>query len=170
MLTDGHTSITVSIDYSADANAAAKWGLAGGAHSKMLLFRAAGKGRGGAGIWHMIDGLSIASEACLDLWQGSACGARPPKPRAHWSICYLHPKWMGHSCGGSQWGHCRKNPDAFCHCTAVFCVVMGLCVSSQKNIVSHESVYEQSLLVNSRRAQSNLIQYKAGTVMKLYLQ
>ncbi len=120
MLTDGHTSITVSIDYSADANAAAKWRLAGGARSKMLLFRAAGKGRGGAGIWHMIDGLSIASEACLDLWQGSACGARPPKPRAHWSICYLHPKWMGHSCGWSQWGHCRKNPDAFCHCTAVF--------------------------------------------------
>lgn len=29
-LTDGHTSITVSIDYSAEANAAAKWRLAGG--------------------------------------------------------------------------------------------------------------------------------------------
>ncbi len=50
MLTDGHTSITVSIDYGADANAAAKWRLAGGAHGELLLFRAAGKGRGGAGI------------------------------------------------------------------------------------------------------------------------
>lgn len=113
--------------------------LAGGAHSKTLLFRAAGKGRGGAGIWHMIDGLSIASEACLDLWQGSACGAWPPKPCAHWSICYLHPKWMGHSCGGSQWGHCRKNPDAFCHCTAVLVWWWGHCVSFQRNI-NHQGV------------------------------
>lgn len=46
MLTDRHTSISVSIDYSAGTNAATKWRLAGGA----LLFRAAGKGRGGAGI------------------------------------------------------------------------------------------------------------------------
>lgn len=129
-----------SIDYSADANAAAKWRLAGGVHSKVLLFRAAGKGRGGAGIWHMIDGLSIASEARLDLWQGPACGAWPPKPCAHWSICYLQTKWMGHSCGGSQWGHRRKNPDAFCHRTAVF-VLWWATVSHLREILSTMKVH-----------------------------
>ena len=140
MLKDWHTSITVSIDYSADANTVTKWRLAGGAPSKALLFRAAEKGRGGTEIWHMIDGLSIASEACLDLWQGLSCGAWPPKPCAHWSICYLHPKWMGHSCGGSQWGHCRKNPDAFCHCTAVF-VWCWATVSLLKEILSTMQVH-----------------------------
>lgn len=57
----------------------------------------------------MIDGLSIASEACSDLWQDPACGARPPEQSAHWSICYLHLKWMAHSCGGRQWGQYRRS-------------------------------------------------------------
>lgn len=48
---------------------------------------------GDSGIRHMTDEMSIASEACLDLWQG-ACGVWPPKPCAHWSIGYLNPPKM----------------------------------------------------------------------------
>lgn len=63
-LTDGHTPVTVSIDYGDNNNAPAKWRRAGGAPGRALQFAAAGKGRGGAEIWHMTDGLSIASEEC----------------------------------------------------------------------------------------------------------
>ena len=35
MLTDGHTSIKVAINYSTGTNAAVKWTLAGGAHRKL---------------------------------------------------------------------------------------------------------------------------------------
>lgn len=46
--TDRYAAMTVSTDDSAKANAAAEWRLAGGAHSKELSFKSAGKGRGGA--------------------------------------------------------------------------------------------------------------------------
>lgn len=59
------------------------------------MFGGAGKGdgrkEGDSGIRHMTDVLSIASEACLDLWQGVSCGVWPPKLCAHWSIYYLTP-------------------------------------------------------------------------------
>lgn len=151
-LADGHTSITVPIDYGADANAAAKWRLAGGAHGKMLLFKAAGKGRGGVGIWHMIDGLSIASEACLDLWQGSACGAWPPKPRAHWSICYLHPQMDGAQLWWESMRALQEESWGLLPLRCHFRAVIGQRVSSQRNIVNHEGAYERWLLVNSRQA------------------
>lgn len=103
-LADGPSAISISID-------SAAWGLAGGARSKVLLFGWVEKGRGGAGDlthdWWPVDRfrslLRFMTE--LRLW--------PPKPHARWSICYLRPGRTGHSCSGSQWGHCRKNPGAF---------------------------------------------------------
>lgn len=138
ILPDRHTSITDSICYNVNANAAAKWRLAGVARGKLSCLVQQEEEGEGTGTWHMTDGLSIASEACWDLWQGPAGGAWPPKLRAHWSICYLHPKWMRHSCGGSQWGRRRKEPDAVCHC---FLWWWAVPVSSLRNVVNHEGAH-----------------------------
>lgn len=155
-LSDGQAPIRVLIDDSRGTNA--KWRLAD--VSKLWVFGAAWKRRGrdgGLEIRHMTDGLSIASEAFLDLWQGVAHGVWPPKLCAHWSICYLSPplKWMGHSCCGSQWGHCMKNPDAFCQHAAVFSIVTEYVSSDKLLLVKGYTSY--LLSINSRRVRVNLL-------------
>lgn len=50
---------------------------------------------------------------------------------------------MGHSCGGSQWGHCRKNP--FCHRAAAAEPWRAMCLITEIYSLPAASTEEQLL-------------------------
>lgn len=146
-LGDAHSQtnfLSVSIDYCADANAAAKRGLAGAAR---FWFRAVGERKGRStnvtDDWWPVDRL----RAALRFMTGPRL-RRMATGAAHSLINLLSAplEWMGHSCGGSRWGHCRKHSDAFCHWAAV-CVRWWATVSHYREILSAVSEHtEQQLL------------------------
>lgn len=158
MFTDGHTSITVSIDYSADANAAAKWRLAGGAHSKALLFRAAGKRKGRSGDmthdWWPVDRFRGMFRFMTgpSLWRLATDATRPLI-----NLLSAPPNGWGTAVVGVNEGTAGRILMPSATALLFFVPVMGHCASSQRDVVSHEGAHERWLSCLSTTDELSLI-------------
>ena len=137
-LADGHTSITVAIDYGADANAAAKWRLAGGARCRSLLPGAASKRKGRSRIlthdWWPVDRFRgmFRFTTGPGLWRVATAATR--------SLINLlsAPKMDG---AQLWWESMRAAQEESWRLLPPCCVMMGRRVSSRRNVVNHEGAH-----------------------------